>query len=70
MNRGAPKWEIGITMTEERKAKMIKVTDDIIDRLYNYHKLSPLECGMALEFLQKSFDDTMRDLWREEAPQK
>ena len=58
-------WKFSFTMTDELKAKMKAVTDDIIDRLYNYHKLTPIQCGMALKFLQESYDSTMADLWRE-----
>lgn len=49
--------------TNEEKKKLTKICDEVIDILYNKHKLSPIKCAFVLKFLQESFDKTMRGLW-------
>jgi len=58
------KWKLTFPISEEDKIRFGEITDEVIDLLYTKHKLSPIQCGLILEFLQKSFDDTMTNLWK------
>ena len=66
MNSGSKPWRLIFPITEEDKEKFSKITDEIIDLLYKKHKLSPIQCGVVLKFLQDSYDDTMSSLWETE----
>ena len=39
---------------------------DVIDVLRKKHKLSPLQCALALEALRDSLSDTMTELFHDE----